>query len=205
MSAFLEGLLAGYGIAIPLGGISILIVNLALEKGFRPGFVAGIGTATVDMACATLAVFAGAAVAGLLSPYSLPLQIASGLALIAMGIYGLLLLRRKDRKEVEVGRMDRKGSWGIYARFIALTSLNPFTVAYFAALIIGKGASWSLSLGDSLLFIIGVTIASASWQTVLAVIGAVARTRLSPRFMSASIVVGNAIVVLLGVQMIITV
>ncbi|MDD1772180.1 MAG: hypothetical protein LUQ09_04600 [Methanomassiliicoccales archaeon] len=95
MSALLDGLLAGYGIAIPLGGISIPIVNLALERGFRLGFVAGVGTATVDMACAALAVFTGAALAAFISPYSFPLQLASGLALMAMGAYGLLLIRKK--------------------------------------------------------------------------------------------------------------
>lgn len=200
----MDGLLAGYGIAIPLGGISILIVNLALERGFRLGFMAGVGTATVDMACATLAVFAGAAVAALISPYSFPLKLASGLALIAMGVYGLLLINRK-KEAGKVQETDRTEAWSIYGRFIALTSLNPFTVAYFAALIIGKGATWSFTMEESLLFIAGVTIASVSWQTVLAAIGAIARTRLSPRIMSASIIVGNAIVILLGIQIILSI
>ncbi|MDD1772181.1 MAG: hypothetical protein LUQ09_04605 [Methanomassiliicoccales archaeon] len=93
----------------------------------------------------------------------------------------------------------------MYGRFIALTSLNPFTVAYFAALIIGRGTTWSFTLEESLLFVVGVTIASVSWQTVLAAIEAIARTRLSPRFMNASIIVGNAIVVLLGIQIILSI
>jgi len=83
---------------------------------------------------------------------------------------------------------------------VALTLLNPFTVAYFLALIIGKGAGWSFSFGDCLWFIAGVGLASLSWETLLAAIGALARKHLTPRFMTASILVGNGIVILLGAQ-----
>ncbi|NLX47981.1 MAG: LysE family transporter [Euryarchaeota archaeon] len=203
MSALLEGMIAGFGIAIPLGAVSILLVNLALEKGFGLGFVAGVGAATVDCSCAALAVFTGAAIAELISPYSLELQVASGLVLVAMGAFGLLHFRKvRPGKDIEEdGRME---ALKVYAKFIAITLLNPFTVAYFAALIIGKGPTWSFTTADCLLFVTGVAIASVSWQTLLAAIGAVARSRLTPRFMGITVLVGNAIVVLLGVQILLT-
>jgi len=199
MGAFLDGLIAGYGIAIPLGGISILIVNMALDRGFRLGFVAGAGTATVDLLCATLAVFAGAAAVAIIAPYSVPLQVASGLTLVAMGAYGILQIRKRIKESApEQERKDEELT--VYVKFVALTFLNPFTIAYFLALIIGKGASWSFSLEDCLWFVGGVALASLSWETLLAVLGALARRRLTPRLMTASIVAGNVIVVLLGLQ-----
>jgi len=199
MSALLDGLIAGYGIAIPLGGISILIVNLALERGFRLGFVAGAGTATVDLICATLAVFAGATVVAFISPYSTSLQVASGLTLVAMGAYGLVRMRRRRKEDPpEQGRRDEELL--VYAKFLTITILNPFTVVYFLALIIGKGPSWSFSFEDCLWFVAGVSFASFSWQTLLATIGALARKHLTPRFMTVSIVAGNGIVILLGLQ-----
>jgi len=203
MSALLEGLIAGFGIAIPLGAVSILIVSIALEKGFGLGFVAGVGAATVDALCATLAVFAGAAVAALISPYSFWLQVASGLALVAMGGFGLLHLRnvRMEEGPQEDGKVE---VLKVYTKLVLVTLVNPFTVAYFAALIIGKGPTWSFTTTDCLLFVAGVAIASVSWQALLAAIGAVARSRLTPRFMGISILVGNAIVVLLGLQILFT-
>ena len=45
MTAFWEGVLAGYGIAIPVGAIAILIVDLGLRRGFQPAFMAGAGAA----------------------------------------------------------------------------------------------------------------------------------------------------------------
>jgi len=205
MSALLDGLIAGYGIAIPLGGISVLIVNLALERGFRLGFMAGAGTATIDMICATLAVFAGAAVVASISPYSQPLQLMSGLVLIAMGMYGIFQIGKRGPTADNPPSEGRDEVWTTYGKFLALTILNPFTVAYFLALIIGKGSTWSFSSMDCFLFIGGVTIASFSWQIVLAGAGALVRKHITPRFMKGSIIVGNAIVILLGLQIMISI
>ena len=63
---------------------------------------------------------------------------------------------------------------------------------------------WHCALAGVILFVAGVAIASVSWQALLAAIGAVARSRLTPRFMGISILVGNAIVVLLGLQILFT-
>jgi len=43
MSPFVEGRLAGYGIAIPVGAVAILIVNTSIRCGFAVGFMAGPG------------------------------------------------------------------------------------------------------------------------------------------------------------------
>ena len=59
MTAFWEGVLAGYGIAIPVGAIAILIVDVGLRRGFDFGFMAGAGAATADFFYASLAALAG--------------------------------------------------------------------------------------------------------------------------------------------------
>ncbi|OPY32549.1 MAG: LysE type translocator [Methanomassiliicoccales archaeon PtaU1.Bin124] len=195
MNALVDGLIAGYGVAVPIGAVSVLIVNLAIEKGFRPGFIAGAGTAFVDFCCAVISVFAGAAVVGILLPYETPLKWASGGVLIAMGVYGVLSLRRKAKTE-EAAPKDGK----VFLQFVAITILNPFTVVYFLALIMGNGGVFSYTLTDCILFVAGVTLASLSWQTFLAIIGAGARKHLSKRFMIASVVIGNLLVVALGIN-----
>jgi arginine exporter protein ArgO len=86
---------------------------------------------------------------------------------------------------------------------MALTALNPFTIVYLLALITGNGADWHHALADRLGFIFGVGMASLSWQILLAYIGASARARLSDRSLVATIIIGNIVVMALGVQMII--
>ncbi|MFQ5398558.1 MAG: hypothetical protein ACE5E7_03075 [Anaerolineae bacterium] len=67
MSAFWEGMLAGYGIAILVGITGVLIVELALRRGFVIGFMAGAGAATADFVYEGLAAVAGEAVSSALS------------------------------------------------------------------------------------------------------------------------------------------
>lgn len=204
MGAFLQGLIAGYGIAIPLGAVAILIVNTSLDHGFRKGFVAGAGTATVDFICAALAVFAGAAAVAFISPYSMPLQIASGLTLLAMGAYGIIRIRSRSANKVEE-HASEVSDLSVFMKFLAITILNPFTVAYFLALIIGEGDSWSFSFADCLWFVAGVGFASLTWETLLAALGAMARKHLTPRFMAVSVLVGNCIVLVLGARVLLSI
>jgi hypothetical protein len=49
MKAFIDGLIAGYGFAIPVGAISVLLVSLAMEPSLRPGLIAALGVARVDL------------------------------------------------------------------------------------------------------------------------------------------------------------
>lgn len=56
MLVILEGVLAGYGIAIPVGAIAVLILDVSLRRGFRVGFMAGAGAAFADFLYAALAV-----------------------------------------------------------------------------------------------------------------------------------------------------
>src|SRR5512136_93542 len=89
MSPFVEGLLAGYGIAIPVGAVAILIVNTSIRCGFAVGFMAGAGAATADVLYAILASTAGAALTATLQPLASPLRIAGGLVLISLAAAGL--------------------------------------------------------------------------------------------------------------------
>jgi arginine exporter protein ArgO len=76
-------------------------------------------------------------------------------------------------------------------------------VVYFAAFVLGLGLADGLSVSEGVLFVTGAFLASLSWQTVLAVIGAVARRRVPRRFQVAAVVVGNLIVLAIAVLIVI--
>jgi threonine/homoserine/homoserine lactone efflux protein len=201
MVAFLEGVLAGLGIAIPVGAIAILIVDSSLRQGFRTGFAAGAGAATVDIVYALLAVLAGAALALLIAPYALTLKVTSALILLIVGGYGIWRARSTGSgREIEQEPEKERGLPGTYARFIGLTLLNPITIVYFAALILARDAGTTMTSSERLLFVLGVGLASLSWQTLLASTGALAKRYLSPRFQLITSVVGNLLVMALGVR-----
>lgn len=199
--AFWEGVLAGYGIAIPVGAIAILIIDVSLRRGFSYGSMAGAGAATVDFIYALIAVLAGATLAAILLPYSTTLRLVSAVVLILLGAYGIWRTwQRRDHALDDSNSTDQAGHLRTYGQFFGLTLLNPLTIVYFTALVLSWDPEMMRSSADPILFVIGAGLASLSWQTLLAGAGASARRFLSPRFQLYASLIGNFIVLGLGLR-----
>ena len=205
MSAFWEGVVAGYGIAIPVGAIAILIVETSLRQGFFTGFMAGAGAATADLIYATIAVLAGVAVAAALAPFATALKISSIIVLLALGSYGLWrAFDRRNQQSIKAEEPGRRGRLRTYWQFLGLTLLNPLTVVYFGALILSRDPTANGTTAGRLAFIIGAALASLSWQSLLAGTGALAKKVLSPQFQLYASVLGNLVVIGLGVRILLS-
>jgi arginine exporter protein ArgO len=92
--ALLAGVVAGYGIAMPLGAIGVLIVHEGVTRGWRSAVAAASGTALVDLGYVTVALLAGAAVTGRLQGWTRTVQLVGAIVLVAVVARGLLALRR---------------------------------------------------------------------------------------------------------------
>jgi arginine exporter protein ArgO len=202
ITAFLAGAAAGYGIAIPVGAIAILIVETGLRRGFRLAAAAGAGAATADGIYAAVAAAFGAALAGLLAPLAVPLRVVAVVVLVAIATRGLLGLRSAagdlpaaPGSEVAGAAGAARGSSVLrtFGVFLGLTLLNPITVTYFAALILGL-ASTGAGPGEKAAFVAGAFVASLSWQTLLAAVGAFLHRRLPAGLRAGVILLGNAII-----------
>jgi arginine exporter protein ArgO len=201
-TAFLAGVAAGLGIAIPVGAIAILIVETGLRRGFRLAAAAGAGAATVDGIYALVAAVFGTALAALLAPLETLLRVLAVVVLVAIAVRGFLGLRAALRPVAgdgvqvppDVEAAERGGSaLRTYGAFVAITLLNPVTVTYFAALILGLGSTGD-GPAEKAAFVVGAFLASLAWQTLLAAAGAFLHRRLSPRLRAGVILVGNGII-----------
>lgn len=201
LETFWRGVLAGYGIAIPVGAIAILIVEGALRRGFGWGFAAGAGAATADFIYAGLAAVAGQALSLLLAPYAVLLRGSSAIVLLAIGGYGLWRLRQAPGATRAEG-IGAAGRGRTYVQFLGLTLLNPLTIAYFASLILGMQAGTFNTPGSRLAFVVGAGLASLSWQSLLAAMGALGHRHLSPRFQFRASLLGNVLIVAFGVAIV---
>jgi threonine/homoserine/homoserine lactone efflux protein len=204
MQGLVDGLLAGYGLAIPVGAVSILIVTTAMVSGFRTGFAAGAGAAAADLVYATAASAVGTAIVAMLQPVTRYLRIAGGIALLIMAGVGLIrgIRRRKDRPGT--GRAARPaGARATFVQFLGITLVNPLTVVYFAALVLGREGGSPGLLVDRMAFVVGAAGASLSWQTLLAAFGSIFHGRLSPRIRTGAVIAGNLIVAALGVRILV--
>lgn len=207
-AALVAGLLAGYGIAIPVGAVGAYLVALTARTSLRVGAAAAMGIATADCSYAIAAVLGGAALAGTIEPYAQPLRWSSAAVLLLMAAVGAIAAHRRHRTapapDTVVPGAVRETPLRSYVTFVGITAINPMTVVYFAALVIGSGAQLAVGT-EAVVFVVAAFAASASWQLVLAGGGALlGRFVTSPRGRLVTALVSSAVIVVLAVRMIVT-
>ena len=248
--ALWAGLVAGYGIAVPVGAIAPLLVGLSARLGLRVGAAAALGVATADGVYALLAVVGGVAFAEAIEPVSRPLRLLAAAVLAAIAVRTAVVAVRRHRlpagepdqvggtgagasradqageaNEAGAGAADPSGAGAAtgvggpevaragvglgvaqsgragalrsparaYAGLLGLTLLNPATVVYFAALVLGERAPDGGSAAA--VFVAAAFVASASWQLVLAGGGAaLGRVLTSPAGRLGTSVASSAVV-----------
>lgn len=193
MEALTLGALAGFGIAIPVGAIAVLIVQTGIRCGFLCAAAAGAGAATADLLYAVLAIAGGNRVASSLAPIQQPLRWISAAILFAIALSGLRRLVPSPDVAAP-GPPSPTGRIHTYARFLGLTVANPLTVVYFVTVVLGSGLADGLTRIQGLAFAVGAFLASLSWQTVLAATGGIARQRLPLRFHTTVSAAGHLLV-----------
>jgi arginine exporter protein ArgO len=173
LEVVVSGIVTGLAIAVPIGAVGAFLVTLTARTSWRTGAAAALGIATVDGAYAALAVLAGAAAAAALAPVADALRLASGVVLLALaGLVGWRAWRpRPTRPAPDAQGRSLTRPWTAYVLFVAITAVNPTTVVYFVAVVLGNrdlvdGAA------EGAVFVAAAFAASAAWQLVLASAGA---------------------------------
>jgi arginine exporter protein ArgO len=193
LESFVAGAIAGYGIAIPVGPVAVLIIELGVRRGFRLAAPAGLGAATADGLYALLAVLAGATIAQLLEPITPGLQVIAVVVLTAIALRGFWAALQHARIGIPATADLPARPGRTYLRFLAITLLNPTTILYFAALILGR-PELGAGPAERTAFIVGAALASTSWQLFLALLGSLFHQRLPWHVQFAISVLGNAVV-----------
>ncbi|MGW7429052.1 LysE family transporter [Streptomyces sp. NPDC054861] len=205
-AALLAGLLAGYGIAIPVGAVGAYLVAVTARTGWRTGAGAALGVAAADGLYALLAVLGGSALVPLLAPVMGPLRWVSAVVLVGLAARAAWTAVRAYRARTLARRAD--GATPLTPRrafltFLGITVLNPMTVIYFVALILATGPSGPATPLDRTVFVLAALAASASWQLLLATGGALlGRTLTGPRGRLGTALVSSALITGLAVHLV---
>lgn len=202
--ALVAGLLAGYGVAVPVGAIAALIVSLTARTSFRVGASAALGVATADGVYALVAVLGGAALARLIEPIGQPLRWVAAVVLIGLAARTAVGALRHYRDPGRARSSEGLSTPGrAYLGLLGLTLLNPATIVYFGALVLGRQSTDGLSAAGEVVFVAAAFAASASWQLLLAGGGSVVgRVLTGPRGRLATALVSSAVIVVLAVALI---
>jgi arginine exporter protein ArgO len=203
-AALVAGLLAGYGVAVPVGAISALLISLTARTGLRVGAAAGMGVATADGLYATVAAVGGATAGRFVEPIGTPLRWVAAVVLVALAGRTLIQAIRRYRSPVRVSsRAGLDTPRRAYFGLLGLTLLNPATVVYFGALVLGRQATQPLGTAGDVAFVAAAFVASASWQLLVAGGGSlVGRVLSGPRGRLTTALVSSAVIVVLAVLLV---
>ncbi|GAA1760646.1 LysE family transporter [Luedemannella helvata] len=206
VDALISGVLAGYGIAVPVGAIAVLIVSLTARTSFAVGAGGALGVATADGLYALAAVLGGAALAAAIEPVATPMRwiAAAALLVIAVRTAGSAIRHHRGPAQAAGTRASGLSTPGrAYLALLGLTILNPATIIYFAALVIGRQAAGDGSVAASIVFVAAAFVASASWQLLLAAGGtAIGRLLTGPRGRLVTAVVSSVVIAALAVWLV---
>lgn len=206
-AALVAGLLAGYGIAVPVGAVATYLVSLTARTTLRTGACAALGVATADGLYALVAALGGTALAAALQPVLVPLRWASALVLAALAVRGALGALREYREHRLTARTvpDPPRPGRAYLALLGITLLNPTTVVYFAALVLGSRTAEAVRPLEQGVFVLAAFAASASWQLLLAGGGALlGRALTGRRGRLVTGLVSSAVIMVLAVRVLVT-
>lgn len=175
--AEVRAFLFGISLAITIGPIAILILNIAAKDGLAAGVRSAFGAGVADFTLALAAFVGGVALTRFLQAARKEIEIASSVVLILLGVW-LLLRSLKFPADSHVDKTETLQS--PFFQTYALTLVNPLGLIAFAAF------STQLPIADSILtafwFALFLFGGSLMIQVLLAFSGRALRlTFISPR------------------------
>ncbi|MFJ8713439.1 LysE family transporter [Streptomyces violaceus] len=203
-AALVAGLLAGYGIAVPVGAVGTYLVSLTARTSLRTGVCAALGVATADGLYALAATLGGTALAAALRPVLGPLRWVCVLVLLGLAVRGAVTAVREYRGHRLATRTAPAppSPARAYMVLLGITLLNPTTVIYFAALVLGSQATGPAGPVEQGVFVLAAFAASAGWQVLLAGGGALlGRALTGHRGRLATALVASGVMTALAVRM----
>jgi L-lysine exporter family protein LysE/ArgO len=160
-----RGGLLGMGAAAPIGPVNVEIARRSLRAGFRAGFLLGCGAVTVDVTYAILTSLG-------LRPFLARPRLMTALGLAGAGLLlylGAMCFFSAARLWRGVAPHDgrQKPPERHYVTGLAMTSLNPMTLAFWCLVVPAVAGQWSANPVRDLPWVcVGVFSGAMSWVMV---------------------------------------
>ncbi len=123
-------MLIGVSVSAPLGPIGVLCIQRTLNKGFKSGFISGLGAASADIIYAIIAGFGITFVSDFLIEYQEYIRIIGGGFLILVGIR---IFISNPAKQIRKLRVKGNNYYKDYITSFLITVSNPITILAFGA------------------------------------------------------------------------
>jgi putative LysE/RhtB family amino acid efflux pump len=184
MNAAVIGFGLGFFVALQLGPMSLFLIRSTLRSGWKVGIAIGAGIATIDGLYAAAGA-GGAAPLLTIHPVRLVLGLVGAAVLIGIGartLHGALRVRIGAETPFEISTARRA-----FLTALGGTASNPSTIISWGAIFAAAStAGFVHTTGAAVLLVVGVTIGSLSWVTVLASVVSFARRSVTTRAMQVT-------------------
>jgi threonine/homoserine/homoserine lactone efflux protein len=177
INPFVQGLVLGFSIAVPVGPIGVLSIRRSVAEGALVGFLCGLGAATADATYAAIGAAGLTAISEALVRHQFWLRLPGGGFLCYLGAVAW-----RSRPAEQAARNDAASLAGALGTTLLLTLSNPLTILSFVGLFAGMGfgagkTSWHAAVA----LVAGVFAGSAACWLVLSLGSPGLGSRLGPR------------------------
>ncbi len=173
MESFLQGLVLGYGVSVPVGPINVMMMSYALVK-FRYGFFVGAGAMSVDVLYLVLLNF------GILhllqGDLTMKILAVFGAAFLSFVAFSTLKSAGKLAASAR-GEAPPESALKCYVKGVVSNLLNPYAIAFWLSV-----SSLVVASNKPLFNLAGLFFAILSWIVFLPLV-----TSISRRFISAGV------------------
>ena len=179
LRSFLAGLLCGLVVSVPVGPVNLTVINQALRRGFRAGFLMGLGAICADSLYASLVLWGHSSILETPRIFGVPrksiilgVRIAAVVVIAVLGIrYLLFHAERLDASEAAAKRVDDR--WHHPQSFFlgfTLTITNFMLFVVWATLItVAFAHEWvTPRLASRVFCITGVLVGGSVWFSLVA-------------------------------------
>jgi threonine/homoserine/homoserine lactone efflux protein len=174
-SLFIQGIIIGLTLAVPVGPLSLLCIHRSVADGRLHGIISGIGIASADSFYAAVSFLGLTIISGLIMAQQYLFRSLAGIVLIFIGIRVFLSIPGSTSSHTghETYLKD-------YLSTAAIAVANPLTLLFFMVIVPGFGVViHGNSLLSALEFVGGVFFGSVVWWVVLCGSVGTVRTRIS--------------------------
>ncbi len=181
ITIFFKALVIGFTVAAAVGPIGLLCVQRTLQRGWRVGFISGVGVATADALYGLIGGLGLTVITSFLVGQQLWLRLVGGLVLVYIGVKALRAKQMQAAKDKQAGTGDYLTE---YVSIFFLTLSNPMTIIFFAGIYagigeLGVGSGWAAA-GP---FALGIFLGSVVWWLVLITTVNLVRHRFKPEML----------------------
>jgi threonine/homoserine/homoserine lactone efflux protein len=198
----LKGVLLGFTVSIPLGPVSIILINRTIKRGFLSGFFSGLGLGTADTLLALLAALGFTVITGFIQEERFIITLVAGLVVIGVGIKVFItnpVKEFRDRDKVY------KSHWRDFYSVFVLSITNPYTILIFVAVFPGIHISGATRTELVPFFLIpGVFIGAMIWWFSLSYVLSRFKKKIRLRAIVRINKVGGVVIIIIGILLLIS-